>query len=152
ITSWFGKFNSSFKLPSNFSLQLSAMYQSKTNLPVNNNQGGPGGGGPGGGGPPGMVAQSSSQGYINPFYSVDIAVKKTFLKNKASVSLSVNDIFKSRNQNQYSYSEYFTQQYNRIRNPQMVRLNFAYSFGKIDALLFKRKSQGAEQTGTESMQ
>ncbi len=147
LWSWFGKFNSSFKLPSNFSVQLTAMYQSKTNLPVNTNQGGPGGGGP-----PGMVAQSSSQGYINPFYSVDLAVKKTFLKNKASVSLSINDIFRSRKQDQYSYSSYFTQEYNRIRDPQMIRLNFAYSFGKIDALLFKRKSQGTGQTGTESMQ
>ncbi|MDQ6812630.1 MAG: TonB-dependent receptor [Bacteroidota bacterium] len=155
ITSWFGKFNSSFKLPSNYSIQLSAMYQSKTNLPVNNNQGGPGGGqggGPGGGGPPGMMAQSSSQGYINPFYGVDLAVKKTLLKNKISVTLSVNDIFKSRKQNQVSYSNYFTQEYNRIRDPQMIRLNLAYSFGKIDALLFKRKSQGTGQTGTESMQ
>jgi ferric enterobactin receptor len=155
ITSWFGKFNSSFKLPSNFSLQLSAMYQAKTNLPVNSNQGGPGGGGPGGpggGGPPGMIAQSSSQGYINPFYSVDLAVKKTMLNNKVSVTLSVNDIFRSRKQDQFSYSNYFTQEYNRIRDPQMIRLNFAYSFGKIDALLFKRKSQGTGQTGAESMQ
>lgn len=145
--SWFGKFNSNFKLPSNFSLQLSGMYQSKTNLPVNNNQGGPGGGGP-----PGMMSQSSSQGYINPFYSVDVAVKKTFLKNKVSVSLSVNDIFRTRKQDQFSYSTYFTQEYNRIRDPQMVRLNLSYSFGKIDASLFKRKSQGTGQTGSESAQ
>lgn len=151
ITSWFGKFNSSFKLPSNFSLQLSAMYQAKTNLPANSNQGGMGGG-PGGGGPGGMMAQSSSQGYINPFYSVDLAVKKTMIKNKISVTLSVNDIFRSRRQDQFSYSNYFTQEYNRIRDPQMIRLNFAYSFGKIDALLFKRKNQGTGQTGSESMQ
>ncbi len=144
--SWFGKFNSNFKLPSNFSLQLSGMYQSKTNLPVSNNQGGPGGGGPG------MMSQSSSQGYINPFYSVDLAVKKTFLQNKASISLSVNDIFRSRNQDQYSYSSYFTQEYNRIRDPQMFRLNLSYSLGKIDANLFKRKSQGTGQTSSESTQ
>ena len=149
--SWFGKFNSTFKLPANFNLQLSAMYQSKTNLPVNNNSGGPGGG-PGGGGPPGMMSQSSSQGYINPFYSVDLAVKKTLLKNKVSVALSVNDIFRSRKQDQFSYSEYFTQQYNRIRDPQMIRLNLSYSFGKFDATLFKRKSQGTGQTGSESVQ
>jgi len=147
LWSWFGKFNSSFKLPADFSLQLTAMYQSKTNLPINTNQGGPGGGGP-----PGMMAQSSSQGYIDPFYSVDFAVKKTFLKNKFSATLSINDIFRTRNQNQYSYSDYFTQQYNRIRDPQMIRLNLAYSFGKIDALLFKRKSQGTGQTGAEGMQ
>jgi hypothetical protein len=35
LWSWFGKFNSNFKLPSNFAVQLTATYQSKTNLPVN---------------------------------------------------------------------------------------------------------------------
>ncbi len=147
LWSWFGKFNSNFKLPSSFTVQLSAMYQSKTNLPVTSNQSGPGGGGP-----PGMMAQSSSQGYINPFYSVDLAIKKSFLNNKATVSLSINDIFKTRSQDQYSASEYFVQQYNRVRDQQMVRLNLSYSFGKIDALLFKRKSQGTGQTGSEVTQ
>ncbi len=32
--SWFGKLNNNFKLPNNFAIQLSADYQSKTNLPV----------------------------------------------------------------------------------------------------------------------
>src|SRR5206468_1517921 len=35
LLSWFGKFNSNFKLPNNFSFQLSGLYQSKTNIPVN---------------------------------------------------------------------------------------------------------------------
>ena len=145
--SWFAKFNNNFKLPSNFSIQLTGMYQSKTNLPVNNNQGGPGGGGP-----PGMMSQSASQGYISSFYAIDFAVKKTLFNNKLAVSLSVNDILKSRQQNQYSYSTYFTQEYNRIRDPQMIRLNLSYSFGKIDANLFKRKSAGTGQTGSELQQ
>jgi ferric enterobactin receptor len=143
--SWFGKFNSNFKLPSNFSVQLSAMYQSKTNLPVNTNQGMMG--------PPGMQAQSASQGYIKSFYGVDIAIKKTFLKdNAASVTLSANDIFRTRVSDQYSYSDYFTQDYSRLRNPQMFRLTFAYRFGKIDMNLFKRKSSGSMSAGADSMQ
>ena len=143
--SWFGKFNSNFKLPSNFSVQLSAMYQSKTNLPVNSNQGMMG--------PPGMQAQSASQGYIKSFYGVDIAVKKTFLKdNAASVTLSVSDIFRTRLSEQYSYSDYFIQDYSRLRNPQMFRLTFAYRFGKIDMNLFKRKSSGSMSAGADSMQ
>jgi len=149
LWSWFAKFNSNFKLPSNFSVQLSGMYQSKTNLISSNNsqgQGGPGGGGPGGGG----GAQSSSQGYIKAFYGVDIAVKKTFFNNKFSASLSVNDIFRSRKQDTYSYSNYFTQDYSRLRDPQMFRLNLTYSFGKIDANLFKRKSQSSESLSSDS--
>ena len=143
--SMFGKFNSNFKLPSNFAIQFTTTYQSKTNLPVNNN--------PGMGGPPMMQSQSSSQGYILPSWGMDLAVKKSFLKNNAaSVSLSINDIFKTRVSNQYSSSEYFTQTYNRLRDPQMVRLNLNYRFGKIDASLFKRKSSKGESNATESVQ
>jgi ferric enterobactin receptor len=146
LWSWFGKFNSNFKLPAKFTLQLTAMYQSKTNLPVNS-------GGGGMGGPPNMQSQSSSQGYIKSFYGVDFAVKKTFLKNDAaSVSLSVSDIFGTRRSDQYSYSTYFTQEYDRLRDPQMVRLNFSYRFGKMDVNLFKRKSQGTGDNGSSDMQ
>ena len=78
---------------------------------------------------------------------MDIAVKKSFLKNDAaSVSLSVNDIFATRNTNQYSQSAYFIQNYNRIRDPQMFRLNFSYRFGKMDISLFKRKNMNSSGT------
>ena len=139
LWSWFGKINNNFKLPKNFAIQLSANYQSKTNLPVNDGQRGFG--------PPMMQAQSSSQGYINPFWGVDLAIRKSFLKNNAAtVSLSVNDIFRTRKQDQYSFSEYFTQNYYRLNNPQMVRLNLSYRFGKMDASLFKRKNTNSTAT------
>ena len=160
LWSWFGKFNSNFKLPSNFSMQLSATYQAKTNLTPGGGggMGGPpgarggSGGGPGGGGF--GQAQSASQGYIRPFYGVDIAVKKTFLKNNAaSATLSVSDIFKTRKTDQYSESEYFIQNYTRLRDPQMVRLTLAYRFGKIDATLFKRKNNDTgNQASSDGMQ
>ncbi|MEP6750360.1 MAG: TonB-dependent receptor [Bacteroidota bacterium] len=145
LWSWFGKFNSNFKLPADFTMQLTATYQSKTNLPINTNQGF--------GGPAFGQSQSSSQGYISPSWGVDIAVKKTFLKSKAlSATLSFNDIFRTRVSNQYSYSEYFVQHYNRLRDPQMIRLNFAYRFGKIDMSLFKRKNMKTDQGSGDSMQ
>jgi ferric enterobactin receptor len=145
LWSWFGKFNSNFKLPSDFSMQFTATYQSKTNLPINTNQGM--------GGPPFGQSQSSSQGYISPSWGIDIAVKKTFLKSKAlSATLSFNDIFRTRVSNQYSYSEYFVQHYNRLRDPQMIRLNFAYRFGKIDMSLFKRKNMKSDSGAGDSMQ
>lgn len=149
LWSWFGKFNSNFKLPSNFSIQLSGTYQSKTNLPVSQ----------GGGmmGPPMGQAQSSAQGYIKPSYGVDLAFKKSFLKNNAaSITLSLNDIFRTRINEQYSYSEYFMQNYSRLRDPQMARLTFTYRFGKMDLSLFKRKnlkSMGEGMQGaTDGMQ
>ncbi len=146
LWSWFGKFNSNFKLPAKFSVQLSALYQSKTNLPVN--QGG-------GFGPPMFgAAQSSSQGYIKPSWGIDLAFKKSFLKNDAaSVTLSINDIFRTRVNEQYSYSDYFVQTYSRLRDPQMFRINFAYRFGKMDMSLFKKKNMKTDMQGaTEGMQ
>jgi len=140
ILSWFGKLNSNFKLPKNFTIQVSGNYQSKTNLPVSS----------GGGmmGPPGMQAQSSSQGYIKPFWSMDLAFRKSFLKNNAaSVSLSISDIFRTRYNEQISNGPSFYQDYYRLNNPQLVRLNFTYRFGKMDVSLFKR--QNMKSTGTQ---
>ena len=144
LVSWFGKLNNTFKLPKSFSVQFSGDYQSKTNLPINNNQGGPGGGGPFG------QAQSSSQGYIRSIWGADIALKKSFLKNNAaSVTVSMSDIFRTRIQDQYSVSPYFTQNYSRLNNPQLFRVTFAYHFGKMDVNLFKRKDNNA--SGTQDM-
>ncbi len=140
LWSWFGKFNSNFKLPANFSIQLTTIYQSKTNLPVNqnNNQFGP----------PGSNTQSSSQGYIKSFYGVDIAVKKTFLKNNAaSLTVSMTDIFRTRWSDQYSQSAYFSQEYDRLKDPQLLRVVFAYRFGKMDLNLFKRKNMNSQGMG-----
>jgi ferric enterobactin receptor len=132
LWNWFGKLNMNFRLPAGFGLQLTGTYQSKSNLPVNT-----GGNQPG---PPDMQSQAASQGYISPYYFIDIAVKKTFYKNKLIASFSVNDIFKSRKQDQYTYSEYFTQDYNRLRNPQLFRLNLTYSFGKLENKSFDKKN------------
>lgn len=136
LWSWFGKMNTNFHLPSGFAIQLSGMYQSKTNLPVNNNGNQPG--------PPNMQSQSASQGYIKAFYEADVAVRKTFLNNKLVAAVSFSDIFRSRWQDQYTYSSYFTQEYNRLRDPQMVRLNVSWSFGKVDVSLFKRKNNNVQ--------
>ncbi len=144
LWSWFGKFNSNFKLPANFAIQLTTTYQSKSNLPVNNNQGMGG---------PWNQSQSASQGYIKANWGMDIAFKKSFLKNNAAaISLNISDIFRTRINSQYSYSDYFTQEYSRLRDPQMFRINFSYRFGKIDASIFKRKSTKGEQNATESIQ
>lgn len=135
LWSWFGKLNTNFKLPLKLKLQLTGIYQSKTNLPVN--QGGGGFGGPPGGG----AAQSASQGYIHSFWAVDAALSRAFLKNDvANVSISISDIFRTRWSKQHSESPFFVQDYNRLRDPQLVRVNFTWRFGKMDVSLFKRKN------------
>lgn len=97
-----------------------------------------------GGGPGMMQSQSASQGYIKAFWGTDLAIKKSFMKNDAaSVALSISDIFKTKFRSQYSESNYFVQNYTRLRDPQMIKLNLSYRFGKIDALLFKRKANSS---------
>jgi len=149
LWSWFGKMNASFKLPWKLKMQITGFYQSKSNLPVNTGGGGMGGG-PGSGG-----VQSASQGYISSFWSVDAALSKSFLKNDAaSLSISISDIFRTRWTDQYSQSEFFTQQYNRLRDPQLVRVNFSYRFGKMDVSVFKRKNMNSSgsQDAIQGMQ
>lgn len=156
LASWFFKLNNTFKLPKNFTLQLSGDYTSKTVLPPGGSGGGGGGRGGGGGmmgGGGGMFGQpTTSQGYIRPNYSVDAGLKFEFLKNKAaSLSLNVNDIFRTRRQSIYSESVYFTQDVFRRRDPQVLRLNFSWRFGKFDANLFKRKNQKNQDNGNDMM-
>lgn len=155
LFSYFFKLNNSFKLPKNFSIQLSGDYQSKVvTSPGGRGTGGGGmfgGGGPGGGGFLGG-SQSAAQGFIRPNYGVDAAVRFEFLKNRvASVSLNVNDIFRTRLFDQYTELLYpnttdyaFVQNQQRRRDPQVFRLNFNYRFGKFDASLFKRKNTKAD--------
>jgi outer membrane receptor protein involved in Fe transport len=138
LTSFFVKVNNTFKLPKNFTIQLSGDYQSKTVLPP----GGSGGGRGGFGG--GMMfggAPSASQGYVRPNYGVDLAVRFEFLKNRtASLSANINDIFRTRRYDGHSESAYFQQDVFRRRDPQVLRINFNWRFGKFDPNLFKRKN------------
>ncbi len=150
LASWFGKLNNNFKLPHNFTIQLSGDYQSKTILPPGGSSSGGGRGGFGGGmfgGP-----ASASQGYVRPTYGVDVAIRYEFLKNKAaSISANMNDIFRTRRQDIHSESAYFIQDSFRRRDAQVLRINFNWRFGKFDPSLFKRKNTKAEQNPTEGV-
>lgn len=147
LFSWFGKVNNNFKLPKNFSIQLSGDYTAKTLVsPGNSNRGGMGGMFGGG-------SQPSSQGYIKPIYGADIAIRKEFMKNNAaSLTLQFSDIFRSRVYATHAESIYFVQDNERRRDPQMVRLNFNWRFGKIDVSLFKRKNLKGEMENLQNAQ
>lgn len=137
----FGKLNNTFNIKNNWNLQLAFEYQGKTNMPVTQNQTF---------GPPMNQAQSSSQGYIKPFYGVDLAIKKSFLKNQAaSVTLAVNDIFRTRGNTIVSAGEGFSQTYYRISNPQLVKLNLSYRFGKMDMNIFKKNKNQNSMEGLQ---
>lgn len=155
FASWFAKVNNTFKLPKNFTIQLSGNYQSKTVLPPGGSGGEGGGRGGGGGGMMGgggFGQTTSSQGYVRANYWVDGALKYEFLKNKqASVSLNINDIFRSRRSDVHSGSVDYSQDVFRRRDPQLLRLNFSWRFGKFDPNLFKRKNMKNQSDGSENM-
>lgn len=146
--SWFFKMNNSFKLSKNYSIQLSGDYQAKTLVQ-------PGGGGGGGRGMMfGGGNLPSAQGFIKPFYGVDLAIRKDFLKNNAaSLTLQMSDVFRTRLNENYTESIFFIQETSRRRDPQILRLNFNWRFGKFDVSLLKRKNMKADQGGgMEGMQ
>ena len=149
--SFYGKVNTDYRLgkTNSWTIQLNGDYQGKTVRPV----GGGGGGGRGGGGGGGMMwgggnQPAGSNGYVNPNYGVDVAIKKEFMKNKAaSVTLSMNDVFRTKLRDTYTFDTYFNQRNISRRDPQVLRLQFNWRFGKQDINLFKRKNIRGEMEG-----
>lgn len=139
--SWFLKENLTIKLPKEFSLQITGQYQSPAAFT------------PDGGGRFGHWRGSvnTAQGYRIAYWFVDAAIRKNILNRKGSLTLSISDIFRSRETGTFTESEFFIQDTWRLRNPQFVRLNFSYRFGKMDASLFKRKNTRMNTEGMDMM-
>lgn len=142
--SWFVKENLSVKLPAGFTLQVSGEYQSPAAFSPSS------GGGRFGGHWGGSL--STAQGYRLENWFVDMALRKDLLKRRASLTLSFQDVFRSRIRGTYTESDFFIQETWGRRNPQFVRLNFSYRFGKMDASLFKRKNTNMSNEGMDMMQ
>ena len=149
------KLNNTFKLFKSVTLQVSGEYISKSVLPPGGSGSGGGGGWGGGrgGGMMGMWGQASAaQGYQKANYFVDAALRYEFGKTRqASLSLNMSDVFRSRRQQIFSSSTIFTQDVFRRRDPQLLRLNFNWRFGKFDPNLFKRKSNKLMGEGMDNM-
>lgn len=143
---YFIKENLNLKLPGNFTLQLNGSYQSRTAFDTESSGGGRGGRGGGGWGGP----SSTAQGYTIPVWYMDASVRKDFWNRKASLTLSVQDIFRSRKTGSHTESEgIFIQDTWRRRDPQLARLTFSYRFGKFDVSLFRRKNTRVESEGMD---
>ena len=153
--SWFAKINNSFKLPKNYSIQLSGDYQAKTLLPASSSGGGGGGRGGGGfmGGGGFGQSQPGAQGYIKPNYGVEIAFRKDFLKNNAaSLTLQMNDVFRTKLSATHAESAFLIYDTQRRRDPQVARLSFNWRFGKFDVNLLKRKNMRGEMDSMQNAQ
>jgi outer membrane receptor protein involved in Fe transport len=153
---WFAKVNLNFKLPKNMSIQLNGKYTAKSNLPISGSGGGRWGGmGGGGGGGYEMMhggASATAQGYSLASYYLDAAFRIDFLKEKkASLTLNVEDVLKTRTSQTHSESDYLIQDTKRTRDQLFFRLSFSYRFGKFDVSLFKRKNMKMNTDGLQDM-
>lgn len=111
--SWFGKFNTSIKLPKSFSLQLNGNYES---------------------------AKVIAQGNLKETYWVDVAVKKNFWNNKATLTVNCQDVFKTHTLvTNYTLTNYH-ETINRIRETRIGNITFTWRFGKMD---IDKKGPGA---------
>ena len=62
----------------------------------------------------------------------------------------MNDVFRTKVNATFAESAFFTQDNLRRRDPQVLRLNFAWRFGKMDVSLFKRKNMKGEMEGMQN--
>ena len=139
----FVKENVQIKLPAGFSFQVNGEYRTRASfVPVTNNDPFR---------PGGQPSQNTAQGYTKSYWFVDASVRKDFWKNQASLTLSMQDVFASRKMGSYTATDFFTQDTRRIMNPQTLRLNFSYRFGKMDTSLFTRKNNRVNSQGSDMM-
>jgi outer membrane receptor protein involved in Fe transport len=118
---WMGKVIALYKLPKDISLQLSGNYESPKVIP---------------------------QGKTKPQYGIDFGFLKEIYK-KASINLTVNDIFNTRRNGAiYDTPDYY-QELSRRRETRYVKLTLMYRFGKVDASIFKRKATKPSNSGGE---
>jgi len=118
---WFGKVNSNLKLPKNFSLQLNANYES-----------------------PKVIAQGS----LKESFWMDLALKKTLWKNKATLVVNCSDVLKTRVFVTYYDQIDNNQVINRVKETRIGNITFTYRFGKqgnANAGVGKRRGGGDDK-------
>lgn len=101
--SWFTKINTNVKLPGGFALQFTGNYES-----------------------PKVV----TQGKQRESYWLDIALKRSFLKNKASLTVNCSDVFKTRRFITDFTTSSYHQTINRVKETRIGNLTFTYNFGR----------------------
>lgn len=95
-------------------------------------------------------AEVIPQGKRKPEYSVDIALRKDFLKNKkATITLGVNDVFNTQRWGTIYDTETFYQDSFRRWNVRNFRLTFSYKFGDANFSLTNRNNGGGGGGGDD---
>ncbi|MBL7765037.1 MAG: TonB-dependent receptor [Chitinophagaceae bacterium] len=98
----FAKLSTNTKLPQGFSAQVTANYNARTVI---------------------------AQGEIEPYGNVDIAIKKTLLKNLMTLTLNVNDLFNTiQTETNYNLYPYYNQTVLRKNQTRSIGLNLQIRF------------------------
>ncbi|HEY8897920.1 MAG TPA: outer membrane beta-barrel family protein [Niastella sp.] len=89
------------------------------------------------------------QGKRKEMYGIDLGLRKEFLKNKATFTFNVNDVFNSRKRGTINDTENFYQDSYRRWDVRSFRATFTYKFGKADFQLFKKNGGNHDEMGGE---
>lgn len=152
VSSFWFKTNAIIKLPKSFTFQALFDYSSRKALDVGSSERGGGGGGGGGMGGGGWGGSNNTvQGYVRPTYGLDLSLKKEFTKAKnLTMTLSMQDVMKSRINYTHSETGLFIQDTFSRRDWQLLRLQVSWKFGKVDSSLFKRRNNRMNSEGMDA--
>ncbi|OFY28502.1 MAG: hypothetical protein A2275_19185 [Bacteroidetes bacterium RIFOXYA12_FULL_35_11] len=112
--SWTSRLSSNMKFWENFDIQISGNFRGPMLTP---------------------------QGQMKPSYGVDIAMKKDIMKEKASVSLRVSDVFNTQKFGIEQSGEGFTFNHTRKRESQVFYVSFTYKINEGMKQKQRRKPQ-----------
>ncbi|WP_102409156.1 outer membrane beta-barrel family protein [Parabacteroides bouchesdurhonensis] len=85
-----------------------------------------------------------AQGYRKPSYSVDLGLRKSFIKNKLTLSINARDILDSRKFRTITSGTGFWQDSENWRGGRRVGFTLTYSFGNMDKRKDKNKQRSEE--------
>ena len=92
-----------------------------------------------------------AHGTIGPSYGADLGIEKSFMNNRLSVTLKVNDLFDNRRfiiDTTQDYTDYTQVMYaERKRGRRTASINLRYNFGKQQKKKWGRKNFGGHDGG-----
>ncbi|MEC7848209.1 MAG: outer membrane beta-barrel protein, partial [Candidatus Neomarinimicrobiota bacterium] len=97
------------------------------------------------------MAMKITSGTIGPSYGADLGIEKSFMNNRLSVTLKVNDLFDNRRfiiDTTQDYTDYTQVMYaERKRGRRTASINLRYNFGKQQKKKWDRKNFGGHGGG-----
>lgn len=123
--SWSGRLISSMRLPNIFDLQITYFYSGKM-----------------------LIAQ----GYIDPFQSMDVSIKRDLFNNKLTVGFRVQDVFNSMKFKIHGSDATKVVDISQKFNQRAAFLTLTYRFGVMDNTKKEQRRKATDDTGNQQMQ